>query len=217
MSLIISAILYLAMYMRAVPLHHVLFVCATAAYAFFANCFILSDRENFPAEPLRPRSLSPKKNSTRLLFPFTICLSLLGPAILLALNSNMNERPSQLQEVLAPHLFLMLSQIALETIGSQLFAFYTLYVRLGVTITMVSYRIRVIVTWYQMAVAWARSEEASQALPFVPSLVQAAAVLNFVFWSFSLLCYLLLYCLPAVCREPQASDDCQKACRIVQG
>ncbi|CDF37782.1 unnamed protein product [Chondrus crispus] len=209
--------LYLAVYLRAVPLSHVLFVCVTAGYASLANYFVLRDSNSFPAAPLRPRSLSPTKNSTRLLFPFTLFLSLVGPAVLLTISPATSQRPSQLQQVIAPHLFLMLSQIVMETIGFLLFNSYVLYVRLGVTIAMVSYRLRVIVTWYHMAVAWTRSVEASKVLPFVPSLVQATAVLNLVFWSFSLLCYLLLYCLPAVCREPNVSDEHQKVRCSVPG
>lgn len=208
----VSGTLYLGVYLRAVPVNHIIFVFGTAMYASLANQFILRTSENIPAGSLRPRPLSPFKNSARLLFPFTFVFSLLVPAALLAGAPTAGPSPSQLQAVVAPHLFLMLSQIVLETVGYLLSSFCTRYVRLGVTIAFVSYRIPVILTWYDMAVAWAQSAEASTTPAFVPALVQAAAVLNLVFWSFALLCYLLLYCLPYVCREPNLAEENQKTC-----
>lgn len=209
-STFVSGMLYLSVHLRAVPSRHIIFVVGTAVYASLANAFILRTSDSLPGDPRQPRSLSPMKNSARLLFPFTIVVSLFVPAVLLAVAPKAYPRPSQLHAVVAPHLFLMLSQIVLETIGYVLSSFYTLYVRLGVTIAFVGYRIPVILTWYHMAVAWAQSTETSQTPAFAPALVQAAAVLNLVFWSFALLCYLLLYCLPAVCRDPSASEESQK-------
>lgn len=207
-----GTIFYLSVYLRAVPTRHILFAVGTAAYASLANVFILRSSDGFPAAPLRPRSLSPMKKSARLLFPFSTVFSLVVPAALLAFAPVGDPRPSQLQAVVAPHLFLMLCQIVCETVTYLASSFYTLYIRLGITIAFVSYRLCVILTWYDMAVTWAQSEETSKVPAFVPALGQVAAVLNLVFWSFVLLCYLLLYCLPAVCRYPPVEEENQKAC-----
>lgn len=188
--------IYLSAVLRVVPLEHILFVLTSAVYATLANAYIINQRDALPAAPLNPRSLTPVKNSARLLFPFTTVFSLFVPISLLVAG------PPGLLPVLAPHLFLMLTQIAFETIGLLFFTFYTLYARLGVSIAFVVYRLPVIIQWYNMAVQWALTEEGKSVGPVLPALAQAAAVLNLVFWSFSLLCFLLLYCLPAVVREP---------------
>lgn len=196
-----SAALYLSVYLRAVPTNHIIFVISVTSYAAFSNQFLrrsLSLTQDYLR--LQPRGIAPMRQSTRLLFPFTICFSLLVPALLLYVTRGL---ATKLDELLCPHLFLMIIQIFLETIGHLNSSTILLYVRLGVTIAFVSYRLQVIWTWYQNAAIWAETEEALKAPSYVIPLTQAAAVLNFVFWSFSLLCFLLLYCLPAIIRDPQ--------------
>lgn len=191
-----ASMLYLTAVLRAVPTSHIIFVVATAAYATLANVFILHSKESLPSAPLRPRSLTPVKNIVRLLFPSTAAFSFFVPICLLVVG------PTGLRGILVPHLFLMMSQILLETVGYLLFKYYTLYVRLGVTVAIVVYRLPVIMEWYEKAGQWAQTEEGKSVAPLVSALTQAAAVLNLVYWAFALFCFLLLYCLPAVVREP---------------
>lgn len=132
LSTFVGSIFYLSVYLRAVPTRHIVFTIGTAAYASLANVFILRSSDSLPARPSRPRDLSPMKKSTRLLFPFTIVISLVVPSVLLAVAPVGDPRPSQLQAVVAPHLFLMLSQIVFETVGYLAFSFYTLYIRLEI-------------------------------------------------------------------------------------
>lgn len=192
--------------LRAIPLSHIFFVCFSAIYAITANYFILHTQQNLPRAPLTPRSLSPTRNTARLLFPFTIILSISLPLILIALTSPSNTKPAPLHVVVVPHLFLMLCQILFESVGFLLQTFFTLYIRLGVTIAFVSYRIPVILQWYHAAVNLGQVQAALPDPSVLPPIAQATAVLNFVFWSFALLCFLLLYCLPAVCREPMLDE-----------
>ncbi|CAN8075234.1 unnamed protein product [Agarophyton chilense] len=141
----------------------------------------------------------------RLLFPFTFVFSLGVPTILLitAGNSPIDGTQTQLHPILAPHLFLMICQILIETVGFIFSSSFTLYVRFGSTVAFVVYRIPVAFEWYRRAEQYAHSEDAAMLPPTILPLTQAAAILNIVYWLFALLCFLLLYCLPAILRNPQ--------------
>lgn len=182
--------------MQLLPPAHLLFVVLTALYAPLANLFILRTNHIPPPSGNYPPSISPLRTSARLLFPFTFIFSLLTPSLLLLLS------PRTLSPILFPHLFLMLAQILMEFIGFSLYSFFTLYIRLAVTIAFVAYRLPVILRWYDAALNLAKAQAYSPNPSSLPALAQATALLNLVFWSFALFCFLLLYCLPAVCREP---------------
>lgn len=210
----VPACLYLTAYLRLVPMRHIVFVLITSFYALFNNTIIL--RTFLPAATLAPRSLAPVKRAPRLLFPFTFIFSLLVPTILLyvAGTSRVDATPTKLAYIVAPPLFLIMSQITLETIGFLFSTVFTVYIRLAVTIAFVSYRIPVMVTWYQQARDWAQSDEATLVPPYAVAMTQAGAVLNIVFWTFVLLCFLLLYCLPAIIQDPQkATSNAQTPAR----
>ena len=196
---------YLVFILRTVPLRHILFVLLISLYALFANVFL---RRKAPT-PLPIRSLAPGKNVVRLLFPFTMVFSLLVPFILLFIAgiSPVDNRPSHLAHILSPHLYLVIAQICLETVGFIFASFFTLYVRLGVTIALVTYRIPILFAWYYDVVAWAKEPEVALYPAYTVPLAQTAAVLNIVFWLFALLCFLLLYCLPAVMRQPMPTTS----------
>lgn len=202
---------YFAAYLRVIPTHHILFVAITSAYALFANSYIRRTGSSLPLQPLQPRSLAPMKHAARLLFPFTIVFSLSVPISLLFIagKSPIDGSFTPAYRILSPHIFLTMTQILLETIGYTNSTVFTIYVRLGVTIAFVSYRIPVAFTWYEKAAQWAGSDEAALVPVYVTAITQAAAVLNIVFWSFALYCFLLLYCLPAVLKEPQPADPAE--------
>lgn len=209
--LFVTGSLYLAVVLRAVPARHIFFTLITAAYATFANIFIehASPQLNISK---RPRPVAPTKSSPRLLFPFTICFSLLAPiAILVASCANgIQLAQSPLVAIIAPHLFLILSQIVCENIGYIASNFFSVYIRLGVTVAFVSYRLPVLFTWYRLAGQWANTEEAAKLPSGIAALAQLTAILNMVHWSFALLCYLLLYCLPNLIHDPYVNPTSTK-------
>lgn len=179
-------LLYL-IYLNTLPIHILLFPPLALLYFLFANHYILNSR--LPAPPLFRRSLSPRR-SARLLFPFTFLFSLLLPILLLSTPS--------LRPILAPHLFLITCQILLESVFTLNYTRITVYVRLLLTISFVIYRIPVLVNQYTNISDWTIYNSASPlCLP-----LQAISIINIVFWTFSLLCYLLLYTLPSVCTNP---------------
>lgn len=197
-------LLYLSLVIRAVPARDVTFVLATFLYAAFANQYILGAPGGYSMRSLRPSGLTPMKRTARLLFPFTLVLSFAVPIVLLVRGvPGATTRPTQLDRILAPHLFLMTSQILLEAIGFFLSRHVAVYIRFCVTTAFVSYRIPVIFDWYEQALLWPDSEEGINSPAYISAAVQIAAVLNAVFWLFALLCFLLLYCLPGIMRDPQ--------------
>lgn len=167
------------LYQRLVPLPVICFPCFVAAYAALANSFVLPQ-----SPPLAPGgSLTPARNTVRFLFPFTCVLSLAAPALLIVLNP-------VLAPALAPHLFVVIWQLLLETASYVLANRISLFVRLAVPIALAAYRLSLVLVWYD---AVADLEDAGVA--------QVLAVVNGVYWSFGLFCFLLLYCLPAAVNE----------------
>lgn len=201
-----SGALYITTVLRIVPLRHIIFVVLTTIYALLGNAFLRRSARTTP-RPVRPRQLTPMKHAVRLLFPFTTVFSLLVPSLLLIVagKSPVDGKPTSLAYVVAPHLFLISSQICMETVGFMYSTVFTLYIRFAVTITMVTYRIPVLFTWYEETARWAENDEVGLFPAYTVALSQAAAVLNIVFWTFGLLCFLLLYCLPAVICAPPTS------------
>lgn len=204
--LFVLGALYLSVVLRAVPARHIFFTLITATYATFANIYIEHASPHLNISK-RPRPVAPTKNSPRLLFPFTICFSLLAPsAILIASRVHgIQLAQSSLVAIIAPHLFLILSQIVCENMGYIASNFFSVYIRLGVTVAFVSYRLPVLFTWYRLAGQWANTDEAATLPSGIAALAQLTAILNMVHWSFALLCYLLLYCLPNLIHDPYAN------------
>lgn len=199
--LVLSSACFYLVYMGSVPLRHIVFSVITTVYAVCCNAYIRGAN----APPVQPRSISPVPNAVRLLFPFTLLFSLLVPFYLLVVSTGASDR-SHLRNILAPHLFLVMLQILLETVGFLLANVFTIYVRLGVTTAFLCYRIPVLFTWYEQATAWATSKDAATYAPYIPVITQVAPVLNIIFWSFALLCFHLLYCLPAVISDPHPGN-----------
>lgn len=207
----LSGAVYLSAVRYLVPARHIVFVLGAIAYATFANVYIRRTTSSpQPSSRLTDSTnLSPSRGAVRLLFPFTIVLSLLGPTLLMTISSRNDTNASTfgLNAIVAPSLFLILAQTFCETVGFLASTFFIRYVRLGLTIAFVSYRIPVMLSWYRLVVLWARSSEARRLPAYVPALAQATAMLNIVFWSFALLCFLLLYCLPVCLRDPPAVES----------
>lgn len=103
---------------------------------------------------------------------------------------------SQIHSLIAPSLFLVMAQILCETIAFVSAPFFTVYIRFVVTTAFVSYRLSVLLQWYDDTPKWAASQEAAGLPPSLIALVRATALINVVFWAFALLCFLLLYCSP---------------------
>lgn len=203
-SVFLSSCVYLTAILRIVATRHIVFVFGAISYFGFANIFLARTAPHLRI-PCQSKPIAPSGSSPRLLFPFTIFFSLLLPTALLLTASlyGATARTSRLFAILGPHLFLMVSQIVCETVGFLGCNFFTVYTRLGLTVAFVSYRIHVLYTWYRAASVWTSARDITQLPDGFAALAHIVAILNIVFWSFTLLCFLLLYCLPIYIHEPR--------------
>lgn len=168
---------------RGVPMYDIAFVFGMTAYALIANT--VADKPLSGTVTRRSGTVSAQR-SVRLLFPFTLLLSIGAPWALLV-------NDMEYMSLLAPSLFLIHAQLALETVTFACRKYVSVYVRIMLPIAFVSYRIDsfcklLYATWFMDSarVRWLR----------------AVGVGNLIFWLYSLLGYLLPYVVPRSFRCP---------------
>lgn len=169
---------------RGVPARDVAFALGGAAYAALANA--VSDKP-LPGTVTRRAGTVSARRTVRLLFPFTLLLSIGAPWALLLGDPAAGA-------LLAPSLFLVHAQLAAEALT---FAFrdrVSLYVRITLPIAFVSYRVDTF--WKLLHVVWTTD------VPRV-RLLRGLAFFNFVFWLFSLVGFLLPRVVPRSLHYPE--------------
>lgn len=208
-AVLFGACFYLSYVLSLIPRKHIIFSVSVALYGTFANQYIRLNAPSLISNGPSSPPIAPSQSSVRLLFPFTFFFSLVGPTVilLLAVANGLSPPDSQIHSIVAPPLFLMMAQILCETVAIVTYPYFTVYIRFAATLTFVSYRITFLFAWYSQSLKWVSSAEAAALPSHLVVLAQATALLNIVFWTFSLLCFLLLYCLPSLVREPFEQDQ----------
>lgn len=188
------------------------FVLVASVYALLANRYAPKESLMSTERLINPPAI------VRRLFPVTLMLSVVLPWTIITrersmiLGSASETMPSEidpgmLSRIIAPHLFLVHSQLFVETVSFMNALRLTAYVRVFIPICFTFYRLSSTVQWFQ----------AASALPPMPGLkglvglTQFAALANIVYWVLALFGFLLPMVVPSFFSTP--SSQCGTAGR----
>lgn len=159
-----------------------MFVIATFAYTPLFNMFLL--RTPTPTSTAPP---APSKRSVRLMFPLTLFVSIIIPSLLLV------QAPELADTGLRRHLWLVLSQLLLETLehGASARTRVAVLVRITTTAACIAYRLPIARDWF-----YAAMDTATQVPGTAASVNMVVAAANVLYWAFGLFGFLLCKCLP---------------------
>lgn len=192
----------LSLSLRAVPKSQLAVVCVAVVYVQAAHVLLPAERHKAPAGRIRPLATDTAlgRATIRFFLLTSLVVSLVVPWGWLTLFETCREQ----QLLLAPHLFLMMTQVLFEIWSYR--NGVNAAIRIGVPVGFVSYRLRVLMDWVWVA---AGSVEWKDGVKLSTEWVMLGlAVINLVFWSVILFYVLLLKVCPPyfVQREQQENE-----------